>query len=67
MGWVDGNYQRILFHSVRTTSADRVRRMAASRRHLALVCFLHQAVDMYGKLPRPESTGSACGAATVAD
>ena len=45
-------------HSVRTASADRVRRMAAPRRHLALVCFLHQAwrdtldqaVDMYGKL-----------------
>ena len=30
--------QRILFHSVRTASADRVRRMAAPRRHLALVC-----------------------------
>ena len=51
-------YQRILFHSVRTASADRVHRMAAPRRHLALVCFLHQAwrdtldqaVDMYGKL-----------------
>ena len=41
--WVNGNYQRILFHSVRTASADRVRRMAAPRRHLALVCFLHQA------------------------
>ena len=43
VGWVNGNYQRILFHSVRTASADRVRRMAAPRRHLALVCFLHQA------------------------
>ena len=58
VGWVNGNYQRILFHSVRTASADRVRRMTAPRRHLALVCFLHQAwrdtldqaVDMYGKL-----------------
>ena len=58
VGWVNGNYQRILFHSVRTASADRVREMAAPRRHLALVCFLHQAwrdtldqaVDMYGKL-----------------
>jgi len=28
-----------LFHSVRTASADRVREMAAPRRHLALVCF----------------------------
>ena len=63
VSWVNGNYQRILyqrilFHSVRTASADRVREMAAARRHLALVCFLHQAwrdtldqaVDMYGKL-----------------
>jgi len=58
VGWVNGNYQWILFHSVRTASADRVRRMAVPRRHLALVCFLHQAwrdtldqaVDMYGKL-----------------
>ena len=58
VGWVKGNYQRILFHSVRTASADRVREMAAPRRYLALVCFLHQAwrdtldqaVDMYGKL-----------------
>ena len=41
--WVNGNYQRILFHSVRTASADRVRRMAAPRRHLALMCFLHLA------------------------
>ena len=58
VGWVNGNYQGILFHSVRTASTDRVRRMAAPRRHLTLVCFLHQtwrdtldqAVDMYGKL-----------------
>ena len=58
VGWVNGNYQRNLFDSVRTASADRVREMAAPRRHLALVCFLHQAwrdtldqaVDMYGKL-----------------
>jgi hypothetical protein len=58
VSWVNGNYQRILFHSVRTASADRVREMAAPRRHIALVCFLDQAwrdtldqaVDMYGKL-----------------
>ena len=43
MGWVDANYQRILFHSVRTASADRLREMTAPRRRLALVCFLHQA------------------------
>ena len=42
VGWVNGNYQRILFHSVRIASADRVREMVAPRRHLALVCFLHQ-------------------------
>ena len=28
VGWVNGNYQRILFHSVRTASADLVRRIA---------------------------------------
>ena len=58
VGWVNGNYQRILFHSVRIASAARIREMAAPRRHLTLVCFLHQAwrdtldqaVDMYGKL-----------------
>ena len=57
--WINGNYQRYLFHSVRTASADRLREeMTAPRRYLALVCFLHQAwrdtldqaVDMYGKL-----------------
>ena len=58
VSWVNGNYQRVLFHTVRTASAARLRRMAAPRRHLALICFLHQAwrdtldqaVDMYGKL-----------------
>ena len=59
IGWINGNYQRFLFHSVRTASADRLREeMPAPRRYLALVCFLHQvwhdtldqAVDMYGKL-----------------
>ena len=59
------NGRMILFHSVRTASADRVRRMAVPSRHLALVCFLHQAwrdtldqaVDMYGKLlgPQPQA------------
>ena len=58
IGWVNGNYQRVLYHSVRATSADRLREMVAPRRRLALVCFLHQAwrdtldqaVDMYAKL-----------------
>ena len=61
VSWVNGNYQRVLFHTVRTASAAQLRRMAAPRRHLALVCFLHQAwrdtldqaVDMYGKLLDP--------------
>ena len=43
VSWVNGNYQRVLFHTVRTSSASRLRRMAPPRRHLALVCFLHQA------------------------
>ena len=30
VGWVNGNYQRVLFHSVRTTSADRVRKFDAT-------------------------------------
>ena len=47
VGWVNGNYQRILFHSVRIASADRVREMVAPRRHLALVCFLHQRDEHY--------------------
>ena len=58
VSWINGNYQRVLFHSVQNASADRMREMAAPRRYLALVCFLHQAwrdtldqaVDMYGKL-----------------
>ena len=56
--WINGNYQRFHFHSVRTMSADRLREMVAPRRCLSLVCFLRQAwrdtldqgVDMYGKL-----------------
>ena len=56
--WINGNYQRFLFHSVRTMSADRLRELVAPRRYLSLVCFLRQAwrdtldqgVDMYGKL-----------------
>ena len=58
IGWINGNYQRVLFHSVRTASAARLREMLAPRRRLALVCFLRQtwrdtldqAVDMYAKL-----------------
>ena len=58
INWINGNYQRLLFHSVRTMSADRLRELVAPRRYLSLVCFLSQAwrdtldqgVDMYGKL-----------------
>ena len=58
ISWINGNYQRFLFHNVRTMSADRLRELMAPRRYLALVCFLNQAwrdaldqaVDMYGKL-----------------
>ena len=43
INWINGNYQRFLFHSVRTASADRLREeMPAPRRYLALVCFLRQ-------------------------
>lgn len=56
--WINANYQRVLFRSVRNATADRLRGMNAPRRHLALACFLHQAwrealdqaVDTYGKL-----------------
>ena len=58
INWINANYQRFLFHSVRTMSADRLRELIAPRRYLALVCFLRQTwrdtldqgVDMYGKL-----------------
>ena len=58
ISWVNANYQRVLFHSVRSVSADRLREMVTPRRRLTLVCFLHQAwhdmldqaMDMYGKL-----------------
>ena len=43
INWINGNYQRFLFHSVRTMSADRLRELVALRRYLSLVCFLRQA------------------------
>ena len=60
IGWINPNYQRVLFHSVRTTHAARLREMPAPQRYLALVCYLRQmwretldqGVDMYGKLLR---------------
>ena len=43
ISWVNANYQRVLFHSVRSVSANRLREMVTPRRRLILVCFLHQA------------------------
>ena len=43
ISWVNANYQRVLFHSVRSVSANRLREMVTPRRRLTLVCFLHQA------------------------
>lgn len=56
--WLNSNYQRSLFHLVRTSNVDRLKAMGKPRLYLALVCFLHQswrdaidqAIDMYGKL-----------------
>ena len=58
LSWLNGNYQRALFHQVRKTSVTRLRELAESRRHAALVCFLWQSyrdavdqtVDMFDKL-----------------
>jgi TnpA family transposase len=56
--WLNGNYQRALFHQVGKSSVARLREIAAPRRRAALVCFLwqsyrdavDQAVDMFDKL-----------------
>lgn len=58
LSWLNANYQRALFHYVRTRSADRLREVARPRRLAALACFLRQsyrdavdqAVDMFDKL-----------------
>jgi TnpA family transposase len=58
LSWLNGNYQRSLFHCVRVCSADRLRDLARPRRLAALVCFLRQsyrdavdqAVDMFDKI-----------------
>jgi len=58
VSWLNANYQRALFHYVRTCSADRLREIAQPRRLAALVCFLRQSyrdavdqsVDMFDKL-----------------
>jgi hypothetical protein len=56
--WLNGNYQRALFHQVRKSSVTRLRELAEPRRRAALVCFLwqgyrdavDQVVDMFDKL-----------------
>ena len=58
VSWLNGNYQRALFHYVDTCSVDRLREVIQPRRTAALVCFLwqsyrdavDQAVDMFDKL-----------------
>ena len=58
LSWLNGNYQRSLFHYVRKCSVHRLGRVTQPRRHAALVCFLWQsyhdtvdyAVDMFDKL-----------------
>jgi hypothetical protein len=40
--WLNGNYQRALFHQVRKFSVTRLRELAEPRRRAALVCFLWQ-------------------------
>ena len=58
LSWLNGNYQRALFHQVRKTSVTRLRELAESRRRAALFCFLWQSyrdavdqtVDMFDKL-----------------
>ncbi|MGO9062920.1 MAG: DUF4158 domain-containing protein [Candidatus Binataceae bacterium] len=58
LSWLNGNYQRALFHQVRKSSVARLRELTEPRRRAALVCFLwqsyrdavDQAVDMFDKL-----------------
>jgi TnpA family transposase len=64
LSWLNGNYQRALFHYVRKCWAPRLREVARPRRQAALVCFLRQsyrdavdqAVDMFDKLLTRAST-----------
>ena len=56
--WLNGNYQRALFHQVRKSSVTWLRELAEPRRRAASVCFLcqsyrdavDQAIDMFDKL-----------------
>ena len=69
IGWINGNYQRFLFNSVRTASAARLREMLAPRRRLALVCFLRQAwrdtLDQAVDMPLRPRHSSASTASTL--
>ena len=42
LSWLNGNYQRVLFHQVRKSSVARLRELAEPRRRAALVCVLWQ-------------------------
>lgn len=42
LSWLNGNYQRALFHYVHHSWVDRLRAVAQPRRNAALVCFLWQ-------------------------
>ena len=58
LSWLNGKYQRALFHQVRKSSVTRLRELGEARRRAALVCFLWQSyrdavdqvVDMFDKL-----------------
>jgi predicted transcriptional regulator len=64
LSWLNGNYQRALFHHVRKSPVIRLRELAEPRRRAELVCFLwqsysdavDQAVDMFDKLLTPAHT-----------
>ena len=51
LSWLNGNYQRALFHQVRKSTADRLRELGEARRHASLVCFLRQS---YRDARRPD-------------
>jgi hypothetical protein len=46
LSWLNGNYQRALFHHVRKSSVIRLRELAEPRRRAELVCFLSQSYRM---------------------
>lgn len=56
--WLNGNYQRALFHADKQCSVDRLKTAAPPRRYVSLVCFLWQSyrdtvdqlIDMFDKL-----------------